>query len=361
MMLRPYQTAAVSAVRTHWARGARRTLVALPTGAGKTVVASALLAPYRRPIALVHTLTLLEQTQARLGPAVRVMTVQGALAAGASLDCDAVFVDEAHHIVAGTWRKVVALLPPQVPVVGCTATPERADGTPLGDVFEALVATVDYTTLLRDGNLARCDVRACGGMSPADAYIRHAGGQPGILFAPTIQACRTHVGALARAGYRAATLDSTTPAAVRARLVASYAAGGLDVLASPMALAEGFDAPRAKVCVLDRTCVHSGTYLQITNRATRPYNGRAALLLDCMGASERHGSPVADRTYSLEGGRGDGIRLVRPARRDSPRRPAALATRPAPTRHRKAPRTPTSWLAHGGWLAGVARRLLGVG
>jgi superfamily II DNA or RNA helicase len=204
------------------------------------------------------------------------------------------------------------LLPRDVRIVGCTATPERADGTPLGDIFQALVTTASYSTLLAGGWLAPARVVPTIGMDPAAAYLAHGQRRPGILFAPTIAECRTAVATLRARGVRAACLDSSVPDGVRAALVAAYDAGGIDLLASPFALAEGFDSPRASVCVLARTCVHSGTYLQIANRVTRPHVSKTAaspaLLLDCTGAAERHGHPTEDRVYSLAGGAGSGIR-----------------------------------------------------
>lgn len=333
-LLRHYQSAAVSAVRAHWAAGTRRVVVVLPTGAGKTVVAAALLRGARAPLAIVHTNTLLAQTRRRLGPTVRVETVQGLLARGARLDAhDIVFCDECHHLPSVAWSRVMALLSPAALVVGMTATPERSDGTGLGELFGALVSTAAYSDLLAAGHLAPCRVVPTTGMLPADAYLEHGQRRPGILFAPSIADCARAVATLTAAGVRAAAIDCTTPARWRAAAFTAYAVGGLDVLASPMALAEGFDSPRAEVCVLDRTCVHAGIYLQTAGRVLRPHPGkREAVLLDCRGASERHGSPTDDRAYSLEG---TAIRRPAPPAAATgapaaPRRASGVVPRPAP-------------------------------
>lgn len=317
MSLRPYQSSAVTQVQSHWAAGRRRCVVALPTGSGKTVVATAALAGARRPLALVHTTTLLEQTARRM-PGTAVQTIQAALSRGVRLECDRVFADECHHLPSEQWRAVLDLLPAGVPIIGCTATPERADGTALGDCFDALVSTAHYSTLLRGGWLSPCDVRPTVGMDPAVAYLRYAGRpgggwRPGVLFAPTVAACRAAVAVLVAQGVRAACLDSTTPAGDRKALLKAYSEGYVDLLASPMTLAEGFDAPRAEVCVLARACEHAGTYLQIAGRVLRPSPGKtSALLLDCTGAAARHGNPTIDRHYSLTRG------IQRPVPRTTP-------------------------------------------
>jgi superfamily II DNA or RNA helicase len=348
VLIRPYQDAAERAVRAHWAAGRRRVCVVLPTSAGKTVVAELLLRGARRPLAVVHTDALRIQSERRL-PGVRVATVQALVRRGLPIDADVVFLDECHHLAAGTWRQLLALLPRGACVVGCTATPERADGAPLAGLFDAMVCTVSYSQLLAGGWLAPVRVVPCTGMDPVVAYLSHGQRRPGILFAPTLAQCHDAVARLGPAGVRAATLDSTTPAAQRARLVASYDTGELDMLASPMALAEGFDSPRAAVCVLARSCAHVGTYLQTANRISRPHPSKTAaapaLLLDCTGAAERHGHPTADRVYSLQG---RPIRPVVPASA-SQRAPSALPRRPAPQAVQAVARAAGGW-----WRRAVA-------
>lgn len=349
MVIRPYQDAAVRAVRAHWSAGRRRVCVVLPTSAGKTVVAELLLRGAKRPLAVVHTDPLRTQTERRL-PDVRVATVQALVRRNVPIDADVVFCDEAHHMAAGTWRRLLALLPRTALVVGCTATPERADGAPLAGLFDAMVCTTSYSELLRGGWLAPVRVVPCDGMDPVAAYLQHGERRPGILFSPTLAECHAAVVSLRAAGVRAAALDSTTPRGERARLVAAYEHGELDLMASPIALAEGFDSPRAAVCVLARSCVHVGTYLQTANRISRPHPSKTeahpALLLDCTGAVERHGHPTADREYSLTG------RPIRPAvprasrsRAPQPResRAPAARLRPPAERHPAPVRVVLGW------------------
>lgn len=304
MQPRPYQAYTRDRVCDHWRQGKRRVCVAIPTGGGKTFTAGLCLQGASSPLAIVHTRTLLDQTRARL-PHVRVMTVQAAvrLPVGALAGHDRIFEDEAHHLASGRWATVRARYHPAALIVGATATPQRADGTPLTGLYDRLVAPVGYQELLRAGQLAPCDVVPCERYAgaPAAAYLQHGLGRPGILFAPTIEACRASVATLQAAGYRAAPIDASVPATQRRATLAAYELGELDVLASPAALSEGFDSPRAAVCVLDRECEHLGTYLQTVNRVTRPYPGKRALLLDCRGAAVRHGHPLEDREYSLDG------------------------------------------------------------
>lgn len=65
MELRPYQSEAKAAVFTQWDKGARKTLVVLPTGCGKTIVfakvAEECVRQGNRVLILAHRGELLEQ------------------------------------------------------------------------------------------------------------------------------------------------------------------------------------------------------------------------------------------------------------------------------------------------------------
>ena len=334
MQLREYQTTTVNAVEAAWLEGKRCVCVVAPNGAGKSEIAKALLAPARSPLALVHTRTLYGQT-ARRFPNVSVGTVQGLLAKGPAGDRrrarlaahDRIFLDEVHHLASDLWRNVLPLLSGKL-VFGATATPARADGTPLGDVCDHMVVAATYTQLLKDGFLCRCDVQRSDisrknqksqKVRPDGvlAYLEHghlalddprrangAEWRPGIYFDATIEQCEDAVRRFNEAGVRACLVTCNTKDKERQRIFDAYNAGEYEMLASPMALSEGFDAPRAEVCVLRRMAEHLGTYLQIVGRVLRPFPGKErALLIDCCGASEHghHGLPTNDRVYTLDG------------------------------------------------------------
>jgi superfamily II DNA or RNA helicase/HKD family nuclease len=56
---------------------------------------------------------------------------------------DVIYIDEAHHGAAATWREVIEHFNP-TEIVGLTATPERTDGTSIAELFGG-----EYTTELR--------------------------------------------------------------------------------------------------------------------------------------------------------------------------------------------------------------------
>lgn len=322
--LRPYQATALAAVDAELQRD-KRTLLVAPTGAGKSRMMSEYMRPAARGLVLTHTTILREQSKATI-PGCHVATIQSLIVPGpggerrraALRQFDRFAVDEAHHLVGAEWIKLVPFMA-HGSLLGVTATPQRADGTPLGDVFETLVAAAKYSELVADGYLVPCDIakpqmtraqqrKAKVKVDGVASYLEHGcvpGTQryrPGIYFAPTIVECQQAVNQFADAGIRAAVVSCDVTGEARQDLFDAYAAGELDMLCSPMALSEGFDSPRAEVCVLCRSASSLATYIQMVGRVLRPCPGKErALLIDCTDAASIHGSPTQDRRYSLSG------------------------------------------------------------
>lgn len=321
MILRPYQSAAIDRVRACFGDpDVRRVLVVAPTGAGKTVMLSRCIAGHldggtdRRALVIVHRRELVDQTQGKLAACgvrsrVWVETVQALAASGQYPRASLIIVDEAHHYVADTWRESMQRYG-ETPCVGFTATPERGDGRGLGDLFQRLVVAATPSELQAIGALVPCEVIGPGrrlgpgeiAQRPVDAYGRHAAGQPAIVFSPSVKAAERHCAEFRAAGISAGYVHGSMRAAARDDVVARFRAGSLRVLVNCMVLTEGFDAPRAAVCILARGASTVGAYIQMVGRVLRPSPGKAsAMLLDLVGAAHVHGAPDADRVYSLDG------------------------------------------------------------
>lgn len=344
-ILRPYQERTRLATLEAWKDGKRFVCIVAPTGAGKTVIAESLLEETVTPVGVVHTRVLREQTAKRI-PGCKVITIQSLLPDSPRAEsmreyarrATRLFGDEIHHWAGEDWRAAKDCVTTSR-AFGCTATPQRADGTPLGDICDHMIVAATYSELLEDGNLVPCDIdkpaltrrqmrKQKVKPDPAKAYLdrgrRDDGSfRPAILFAPTIAKCQEHVQDLQAAGVRSAMVTCDTNETERQAIFDAYSCGELDLLASPMALSEGFDAARAEVCILSRTAQHLGTYLQMCGRVLRPYGAvqiadmlsrwgerldncarvpkARALLIDCSDAASVHGNPTDDRRYSLTG------------------------------------------------------------
>lgn len=188
--LRGYQAEAVEAIIAARKQGNRRLLVALPTGAGKTVIFAELIRRAKHGVlVLAHRKELLSQAAEKIeaalardpsGPRRVVAVEQGqqrapkaasiiiaslrSLHAGrmgsalAGRDIRLVIYDECHHAVAEENKRVLERLGAfeadwPGTLVGFTATTRRADGQALAEVFEKIVYARSLRDMISDGYL----------------------------------------------------------------------------------------------------------------------------------------------------------------------------------------------------------------
>jgi superfamily II DNA or RNA helicase len=196
--LRPYQQRGLHEIRAAYAAGAKRVLYQAPTGSGKTVLFSVLvdgaMRKCKRCIITAHRIEIVEQVSAALaGMAVP----HGIIAPGypdtpepvqvASIATlvrridrhdhyDLIVIDESHHAVAGSWRRVIDAMP-RAKVLGVTATPERLDGRGLADVFDEMVIGPTVAELSPAATYPlsppsrRCRRRTCPASRPGPATM----------------------------------------------------------------------------------------------------------------------------------------------------------------------------------------------
>lgn len=344
-VLRDYQVRVNAEVAAARAAGHRRILVALPTGGGKTSCFTEIIreevAAGRSVLVLVHRRELLQQAVRRLyaagidaavvaagqpsrpGVAVQVAMVQtlyGRAVRSSAMTlppADVVIVDEAHHVIAGTWKKIVARYP-DATLIGWTATPVRGDNRGLGGMFNALIQGPSIPALIAAGYLVgtkvwvpyipdlkgvkstagdynerqlaeRMDRQEITGNIPVH-YLRHAPGLCCVVFAIT-RAHGVHIrDDFLRAGVLAEYLDGSTPADERDAILARLAAGKIDVVVNVGVLVEGWDLPQLRCIILARPTRSFGLFLQIIGRGLRPAPGKEhCIILDHAGATLQHG------------------------------------------------------------------------
>ena len=351
--LRQYQADGVDQIRAAMRKGARRVLYQLPTGGGKTIVFSHVLASAAQRGSRVLVLTHRAEILAQVETAVAMADVAyGKIAAGvdeldakvqlASVDTlarskrlerwrnrfDLVVVDEAHHAVSPTWARVLESQP-RAAILGVTATPERLDGKGLGEIFDAMVIGPSVAALtptwltpavvfeptsapdlssarIRAGDYAIEDMRAAvDGIvvgAAVSEYARLCAGVSTVVFCID----RAHSEEVAQrfreAGWRAEHVDGETPASDRRSAIAGLADGSVQVLCNCGLISEGVDVPNIGAAILLRPTASLALYLQQVGRALRPSPGKdRAIILDFAGNTARHGLPDDEkREWSLD-------------------------------------------------------------
>lgn len=334
MKLREYQQRAIAELRRAYASGKRSPCLVLPTGAGKTVVASAIIRGAiergNRVLFLAHRTELITQSVNKLSAAgvhdVRVIqaasdlgnpTAPVTIASIPTLTrwrdrlppASLVVFDECHHVVARTWKSLADRYASSL-LLGMTATPQRADGSPLGDVFDALVVGSTVAELVALGHLVPCRVWSPPEMldagklavSPLQAYQQHAEGQRAVVFCGTVERAEAVAAEMTNGGVPTAVVHGALGAEKREKRLAALLTGELRCIANVHVLTEGWDMPEVAVCILERKPQHVGTYLQMVGRILRPAEGKtSATLLDLCGSSLEHGPPELERKYTLDG------------------------------------------------------------
>lgn len=221
-----------------------------------------------------------------------------------------------HHLVAESWKKLDDHYRAKgVLGLGLTATPVRADGRALGDVFDDILVPVTMMELVTAGVLVPCRIVGPDrplrsneiAARPVDAYKAHAEGRKTILFAGNIKAANSFAGEFAEAGYKVGVVTGAMDPGERRTTLGAFKAGKINILCNVGIATEGFDDTPTSCVILARSLGSLGLYLQIVGRALRsaPHVGKTdALLIDLHGSSRAFGPPDEDREYSLDG---DGI------------------------------------------------------
>lgn len=332
MKLRPYQEDALQAIRDARSRGLTRVLLALPTGAGKTVIFAQLIAGQSgRALVLAHRRELVEQAQRRIAalcpepqrveiemgtqrcsPQARVVVasirslcesrLQRILDQGAF---DLVVYDECHHATAAENRGVLERLglfaaDSRALLVGVTATTRRADGEGLDRVFQEIVYARSLASMIEDGYLRplRGFTISTGMGWKGDPLAREGEkeGQEALadavdvedrnaLVARSIQElardrrciafCITvrHAERLARAlnyfGVRAGMVCGAMPQEARKATLEAFRTGKLSVITNVGVLTEGFDDPGVSAIAMVRPTRSESLYIQCVGRGMR--------------------------------------------------------------------------------------------
>lgn len=364
--LRPYQHEAEQAARIALAGGAKRVVLYLPTGGGKTLTATSVItkavAKGRKVVFLANRKQLVGQTSEvlyRYGIAhgilqadntrnvdakVLVASIDTVHTRGLPADVGLIIIDECHGVAGSEKYRALLAKYNNLPVIGLTATPFAAGMAKYydqlgGPLFEHLVIGATIKDLIDGDYLVDCDiyapsepdlakVRSSKGIDGLLDYNqddlekatdkpeligdilthwrRLAAGKQTVVFASSISHSKHIVEQFQAAGVGAEHLDYHHDDDERKEILDRFARGVTTVLSNCSLLSEGWDCPACEVMILARPTRSLIRYVQMVGRVLRPSpetGKKLALLLDHSGSTARLGHPCDDLPLELDDGK----------------------------------------------------------
>lgn len=333
IILRPYQEAAINALRENIRRGVKNQILSASTGAGKTVCAAYLLhecyQKFKRAVFVADRVALIDQTSATLDQygiphgviqadhwrrrgyeRIQVASAQ-TLARRGWPDVDLIIVDEAHGL-----SKVITdrIRDRNTVTIGLTATPFTRG---LGKFYDAVVSVITTNQLIRDQFLVPFRIYSASEPDMTGAkisagewtddvaaersmpivgdcvseYLKHGQGRKFIAFGCNVSHCEEIQRQFMAAGVMTELYTYRTTDAARAEMVKefrkpdSYIRG----LVSVSALAKGFDVSDVGVIIMARPLRSSlAEHIQILGRGLRIHPGKEdCIILDHAGNCRR--------------------------------------------------------------------------
>ena len=334
MLLRPRQKELVSktidALDTHG-----NTLAVAPTGAGKTIMLSAVLGrmfehDVKRACVLAHRDELTAQNidkfkhvNPNLSTSIFNATeknwdgqVAFAMVQTLSRDnhlsslppLDALVIDEAHHACSDSYVRVIErakLINPNVKLLGMTATPNRGDKKDLSSIFSNVSDQITVKELIASGHLLApstfvMDIgvqkelrkvrktaldydmgavaRIMNKRPINDAVVRHwkekAGNRQTVVFCSTVDHARDVVDSYQAAGIKSRMIWGDMGDDERKATLGAYGKGELQVIVNVAVLTEGWDHPPTSCIALLRPSSYKSTMIQMIGRGLRTIDPR---------------------------------------------------------------------------------------
>jgi superfamily II DNA or RNA helicase len=159
-------------------------------------------------------------------------------------------------------------------------------------------------------------------MAIADLYKTRFNGVPGVVYAAGVRHAMNVAEAFREVGIKAMGVSGETPKRELAEILAQYERGEIDVLVNAQLLAEGWNSPRATICMHLAPTASKRIYQQRVGRVTRRHPGKeSGIVVDFVHPATKHDDPVVTLHSLLDRDvyRGGAI-VVGPVRRGRGRR-----------------------------------------
>jgi superfamily II DNA or RNA helicase len=348
--LRPFQQKVIDEIAES-ARNHQNIVLCCSTGAGKTVIASALMARFatkgRKVLFLVDNITLIDQTTSKLTVpygviadgyqepdyndfSVFIASIQSLSNRTTWHDChfDLILLDEVH--TTGWYALSLKLIERSTKwVIGLTATPYRLSNKQcFADIFQDAVISPSFAELQKLGYLAPLDyygidhadfskIKISQGdyqiketakivnnekaiMAALNKYQELGAGKRAIAFAVNVEHAIAITEVANRLGIEAKSITGTDKKDYRLQNFENCRIGNIKLLVSCMALTKGFDLPEIEIGLLMRPSKSLAIIEQQIGRVARIANGKErGIIIDCVGNLEVSGYPC-ERIHTKE-------------------------------------------------------------
>jgi DNA repair protein RadD len=349
--LRDYQWDAVTQIENAWRSGIKAICYQCPTGSGKTKVLRSIInnhaASKKIIYVIAHRKNLVSQLSQELVDAgirhgiiaagypyinyrVQVCSLQTLIKRIDRLTpAELIIVDEFHHAKSKSYMNIIKTWEDSY-ILGVTATPRRLDGKPLSDIAQKLIVGPTMKQLISQGYLSKYeyyapDIISTQGLhkqagdyivseyidkvnnnviigSAVEHYRKYADHQPAIVSCASIAHAEHVASEFKEAGYKALAIHSGLDQDNITAGINGLKDGSIELLMQCELLGEGIDIPGAVVLIGLRPTASETIFLQHIGRVLRPCQGKeTAIILDHVGNWERHGLPIDERNWSLDG------------------------------------------------------------
>ena len=362
--LRPYQQQAKEEIFSAWDE-CDAVMFQMPTGTGKTRLFSSIISDIKiwgvqngedvKILIIAHRIELIDQISENLErykvshgiiaggkprdlrypvqvASVQTITHRNNLDVAGDLNVNFIIVDEAHHCVANSYKKLWDMYP-NAKKLGVTATPWRMNNGGFESVFDRIILSQSIQSFIDAGWLAPYDYYSISINSEIqkeidsitefdvegdykisalekkidttriraqllDSYLKYAKGKKGIIYSISRKHSDHICQEYREAGINIVRIDSKTPKDERKLYVERFKKGLIDIIVNVDIFSEGFDCPDIEFIQLARPTKSLVKYLQQVGRGLRPTAGKSiCLILDNVGLHFQFGLPNSERNW----------------------------------------------------------------
>lgn len=218
-----------------------------------------------------------------------------------------IVIDECHHGTADTYRKILGYFKPGF-TLGLTATPERADGKDLLELFRNVAHKLDLKTAVEIGELTpvRCiriktnvdisTVRINGikyysqdlesklfvperNRIIVETYLQYVKNKKTVVFCASVKHAEEISKLFRENSVKCEAVSGLQKISMRERILEDYENGKINVICACDLLNEGWDSPKTEVLFMARPTMSKTIYIQQLGRGMRKHKEKDYLIV----------------------------------------------------------------------------------